>query len=127
MPQYEDHLGTYEAMPQTSGAVVLVMTEPSEQFLEHLAKAQPSSPDVGGLMLAIFADPPTGLGKQQARALVRDYPDAQLALDRGNWPLVRASVQDMLEDEFLSQEEYARVLGLLEHFGIPDDPTEGAD
>lgn len=109
---------------QLAQCVAMELVDPSQQYLDALPHPAPPPPDTGGLMLAIFADPPVGLGKQMARALVRDYPDAQLALDRGNWPLVRASVEDMREDEFLSQEEYERILGLLEHFGIPDDPTE---
>lgn len=84
------------------------------------APAQKVAPDVGGFRLAVFADPPVGVGKAKARALARDYPDSQIGLDQGNWPVVRASLADMLADRAVTNAQYNTIVALMAQYGIPE-------
>lgn len=68
----------------------------------------------GDLLLAIFAV----LGKDTARGLARDYPDAVLAIDHGNWPVLAESMGDMLSDGALTQQQFADLGALFEQFGV---------
>lgn len=70
--------------------------------------------DRGDLLLAIF----DVLGKETARSLARDYPDAVLAIDHGNWAVLGESMADMLADEALTQQQAADLNALFEQFGV---------
>lgn len=74
--------------------------------------------DTGAIMLTVFADPPIGLGKTKSRLMVQNYPDAQIALDRQNWPALFSALDDMIEDDFLDQEELNLIVKILNSRGV---------
>lgn len=101
----------------TAGEVTsAVLVEPSEAFLNGLPEPVEPEPVVnrGDLLLAIFEV----LGKDTARGLARDYPDAVLAIDHGNWAFLGESMTDMLADEALTQQQAADLNALFEQFGV---------
>ncbi len=71
-------------------------------------------PVPGDILLDVFAT----LGKLKARSLARDYPDAMLAIDHKNWPVLFAAVQEMVTNGDLSSEEYQGVVALLASHGV---------
>lgn len=74
------------------------------------------SPDTGGFLEAIMG----ALGKSTGRALLRDYPDAQIALDRARWGLLHAAVADMHADGALTDDQRDTVLALAAEHHIPE-------
>lgn len=72
-------------------------------------------PDPGGMLLAVFA----AFGKSAARQIAGKYPDFQIALDRGNWPVARAAVDDALTAGDLTQAKYDTMQSLFTQYGIP--------
>lgn len=97
--------------------VVDAESDPRAGELLEDPNATPESPQVvnrGDLLLGIFAT----LGKETARALARDYPDAVLAIDHGNWPVLGESMADMIADGALTQQQAADLNALFEQFGV---------
>jgi len=119
--QGSDWLARYGEALGVSGEIEQFSDEgdprPAGARVEPQPARTPAQPDTGGLLLAIFSE--DGLGKRRARQMVRQYPDAQIALERQAWPLVRAAVADMQADAFLTEPEHTTLLALLDAFNIP--------
>lgn len=123
--------GEYETVPTEAlsdhGLVAVAIdhfpefNETWDRDTQSIISRDLNRPDPNGLMLAVFADPPNGLGRQKARAMARDYGDVTLALQHENYSLVRAAVEDMLADDFIDQSEYDVLQGLMENFNIPNE------
>ena len=60
------------------------------------------------------------MGRQRSNELMRNYPIFLRALERGNWPLVRATLADALADGVLIQQEHDTLAGLLDEYHIPE-------
>ena len=86
-----------------------------QAYNDALPVVLPVTPDPGGLLLDIFG----ALGKPIARAVASKYPDFQAGLDRGNWPVARAAVDDALAAGDLTQSQYDILQTLFDEHGIP--------
>lgn len=133
-PSYENGGAVPDAIAETlglsAGAIEAVEVESGdprtgELLSEPEPEPQPAPPDAPAFKLAVFADPPIGLGKTRARLFARDYPDGLQSLDAGNWALARESVADALANTepsliTLTQTEHGVILALMAAFHIPE-------
>lgn len=115
---YTDADGTWRVTGvNTAGEVTsAVLVEPSEAFLNGLPDPVEPEPVVnrGDLLLAIFAT----LGKPKARALNRDYGDAALSIQHGNWEQLGEAMAEMIQNGDLNAEEVTALNALFKQFGV---------
>lgn len=99
---------------------------PSQAYLDAhpTPEPPPPPPDAGGYMLAVYAEPPVGLGEERAQLIGRDWPQGVIALQRGNYELARAVLDKMLANTnptftTITEAEHATMLALMDTFHIP--------
>lgn len=111
-----DGLWLVTAVNQSGEVVSAALTEPSQGYLSRLPMPVEPEPviDRGDLLLAIFAT----LGKPKARLLASAYPDAQIAINHGNWTVLGEAMDEMIQAGDLSAQEASDLNALFQQFGV---------
>ncbi len=90
------------------------ITDRHRQFRAERGALQ-NVPDIEGMLDAIDVQ----MGREFTRTMLKEFPDVERALSRGRINRAWVGLQDAVESEAITQEQFDQLITLAEEYAIP--------